>query len=58
MTFEVELEDETADKEKLTSELATSIQQQCRLKADRIEFVPGGTIPKEGKTIVDKRTWE
>ncbi len=58
MTFNIELKDEAADQKKLAEELNKGFQDMCRVKADKIEFVPKGTIPSEHKTIVDERTWE
>lgn len=57
MTFKVELKDESIDHEKLAEELNRKFQSACVLKADRIEFVPAGTIPEPRKTIVDERVW-
>jgi len=58
ITVNLELKDETLDKQKLTDELAQAFQDICRVKADKIEFVAKGTIPEEHKVIVDERTWE
>ena len=58
MVFNIELKDEAVDQKKLAGELNKGFQDMCRVKADRIEFVPKGTIPSEHKTIVDERTWE
>lgn len=58
MTFNIELKDEAIDQKKLADELNKGFQDMCRVKADKIEFVPKGTIPSEHKTIVDERTWE
>jgi phenylacetate-CoA ligase len=60
MTLSVELaaESQGEDKEKLGDALSRKVQDICRIKADRIEFVATGTIPEEHQTIVDERTWE
>ena len=58
ITVNLELKDETIDKQKLTDDLAKAFQDVCRVKADKIEFVAKGTIPEEHKVIVDERTWE
>jgi len=58
MTFNIELKDEAIDKDKLATELNNRFQNVCRVKVDKIDFVPQGTIPEEHETIVDKRTWE
>jgi phenylacetate-CoA ligase len=49
---------EEVDREKLSEPLQKSLQESCRVKPDRIEFVPQGTIPEGAKKIVDQRTWE
>jgi len=49
---------EAVDREKLLESLQKSIQESCRVKPDKIEFVSQGTIPEGAKKIVDQRTWE
>ena len=58
MTLKVELKDEAVDKRKLTDDLHKMVQDICRIKVDKIEFVETGTIPEERPTIADERTWE
>ncbi len=58
MTFNVELADEAIDREKFSRELQSSFQDACRLRIDKINFVPKGTIPEEHKMIVDERSWQ
>ncbi|MFC1937105.1 phenylacetate--CoA ligase family protein [Chloroflexota bacterium] len=58
MTLNVELRDEAMDRGKLADNLSEKFHSLCRVKIDRIEFVLGGTIPEEHKTIVDERRWE
>lgn len=58
MTFKVELVDETIDRDKLSTELKAGFQDVCRLRLDKIDFAPPGTIPEEYKTIVDERSWQ
>jgi len=58
MTFNIELADETIDRDSLIAELVTSFQDACRLRIDKINFVPKGTIPEEHKMIVDERSWQ
>ncbi len=55
--IKVELKEET-DRGKLLESLQKSIQESCRVKPDKIEFVFKGTIPEGAKKIVDQRTWE
>lgn len=57
MTINLELRDETSDKQKLIDDLAKAFQDVCRVRADKIQFVARGTIPRERKIILDERTW-
>lgn len=58
ITINLELKNETIDRQKLANDLTQAFQDICRVKADRIEFLAKGTIPEEHKVIVDERTWE
>ncbi|MFC1907744.1 phenylacetate--CoA ligase family protein [Chloroflexota bacterium] len=58
MAFNLELADEMVDRDKLQSELLTAFQDSCRLRPDKINFVPPGTIPQDCKTIEDERSWQ
>jgi phenylacetate-CoA ligase len=57
MTFQVELKDEKADKEKLKKDMQNSIRDVMKVRGE-VEFIPQGTIPEGSKTIEDKRTWD
>lgn len=58
MTFNIELADESIDRDNLITELQASFQDACRLRIDKIKFVPAGTIPEEHKIVVDERSWQ
>ncbi len=58
MVFNIELADDTFNREQLSKELQSSFQDACRLRIDKINFVPAGTIPDGYKVIVDERSWE
>jgi len=58
MTFNLELADETIDQDKFFKELQASFQDTCRVRIDKINVVPPGTIPEERKIIVDERSWQ
>jgi phenylacetate-CoA ligase len=45
------------DEARLSVLLSERFPQVCRVKLDRIEYVPRGTIPQERQTIVDERKW-
>lgn len=58
LTLKVELRGEVAAREKLADDLSRRFQEVCRMKLDKIEFVPSGGFPQEYQQIVDERTWE
>ncbi len=58
ITINLELADETIDRDTLSEKFQTSFQDACRLRFDKINFVSPGTIPEEHKTIVDERSWQ
>ena len=58
LTLNLELEDETVDRDKLTHDLSKIFQGICRVRADKIQFVKKGSISKERKVISDERRWE
>jgi phenylacetate-CoA ligase len=58
MTINIELKDETIDRQKFADSLAKTFQDICRVRADSIQFMTKGTILEEHKTVVDERTWE
>ncbi|MBI4329928.1 MAG: AMP-binding protein [Chloroflexi bacterium] len=57
LAFKLELADNLPDRDALLDELHRKFQDVCRVKIDRIECVPGGTI-KDSKKLLDTRTWE
>lgn len=57
MVLKVELADEAADREKLKSALDKDFRGICKVRFDRMEFVPKGTIPEGAKGIVDERVY-
>ena len=58
VTMNLELKEQTIDKQQLTDNLAKNFQDVCRVRLDKIEFVATGTIPEGHKLILDERTWE
>ncbi|MDP2918780.1 MAG: AMP-binding protein [Dehalococcoidia bacterium] len=58
LTLRAELKDEKADRERITQELNDRFQNICRVKIDRLEFVPAGTIPEKSPKILDERKWD
>ena len=60
MVLKVELEPKSKaeDKNRLSDALSKKVQDMCRIKVDKIEFVEKGIIPDEHQTILDERTWE
>jgi phenylacetate-CoA ligase len=57
MSLKVELADEKINKEKLRAGLDKDFRGICKVRFDRVEFVPKGTIPQDAKPIVDQRTY-
>jgi len=49
---------DNANKDNLRTAIGDGIQDICRLKVDKIEFVTAGAIPADRKTLVDERVWE
>jgi phenylacetate-CoA ligase len=58
MTLKVELKDKAVSNKRLIEDLHKAIQDICRVKVDKIEFVEKGTIPEKRPIIADERTWE
>ena len=54
----IELADASIDEARLSVLLSERFPQVCRVRLDRIEYVPKGTIPQERRTIADERRWE
>jgi phenylacetate-CoA ligase len=57
-TYRIELSDETVNQKELAEAIQKESLSIVKLKADKIEFVPQGTIPEGAKKLVDARTWE
>lgn len=57
LTLKLEAAD-SADRDYLRNAVGDGIQDLCRLKVDRIEFMAAGAIPADRKTLVDERPWE
>ena len=57
MTFHVELEDGVAASEGLAQTIAAAIPESMRVRGS-VTFVEKGTLPEDGKKIVDQRTWD
>jgi phenylacetate-CoA ligase len=45
-------------KRRLAEDLNKKFQDVCRVRIDRIDFVPKGTIQEDAKKMVDERKWE
>jgi phenylacetate-CoA ligase len=57
MLLQVELSSEPKDKEAWLEALKKDFQGVCKVRFDKIEYVKAGTIAKDAKKIVDKRTY-
>jgi len=58
MTVRVEPAEEGVDRDTLTSELNERVQSVCRVRVDRVEFLPAGSIPDGAPRVVDERKWD
>lgn len=54
----VVLTDETVDREAVSQGLHAAVQSACRVKVDRVEFIPAGTLDEDATPILDERSWE
>jgi len=57
MVLKVELSDESIDRKGLVAALDRDFRDVCRVRFDRVEFVPKGTIPSGAKRISDERRY-
>lgn len=57
LVIEVELK-ANAEAEGLAEKITQLAQQAARLRVDRVDILPPGTIPTESKPIVDERKWD
>jgi phenylacetate-CoA ligase len=57
LKFRVELKPGLVESDTLKSQLEQTVREVMKLRAT-IEFVPGGTLPQEGKKILDERKWD
>jgi len=57
MLLQVELCKKIDDKDAWEKALTKEFQGTCKVRFDTIEYVKAGAIPKEGKKIIDKRTY-
>jgi len=58
LTFNLELADESIDRDRFLKELQSNFQDVCRVRVDKINVVTRGTIPEERKVLKDDRDWQ
>jgi len=58
LTLRVVLSEEPRDRQVLTKELGAAVQSACRVKVDRVEFIPADGLSEDAKVILDERKWE
>ncbi len=58
LTLRVVLSDEGADREVLSQELDVAVQSACRVRVDRVEFIPANALEEDAAAILDARSWE
>ncbi len=57
MLLQLELGSQPAEREKWIEALRKDFQETCRVRFDRVEYLPAGSIPQGAKKIVDKRVY-
>ena len=57
MLLQVELEHKPANTEQWLETLRKDFQAVCKVRFDRIEYMPAGSIAKDAKKIADKRVY-
>ena len=57
MLLQLELAREPTNKDAWLEAMKKEFQGVCKVRFDRVEFVKAGTIPKDGKKILDKRVY-
>lgn len=58
LTFRVEVDDESVDRAESGAALENLFREICRLKLDRVEYAPKGTIKPDQRALSDDREWE
>jgi phenylacetate-CoA ligase len=58
LTLRIELKERSNDQDRLSDQLTARFQDTCRVKPDKIDFVPPGTIADNQPKVVDTRKWE
>jgi phenylacetate-CoA ligase len=56
--LEVELADQAVNRPTLEQALKASVRELCRIGVDQVSAVLAGTLPADGKMLVDERTWD
>lgn len=58
LTARLDIRDEGTDRSGLEARFEKSFQEVCTVKVDRVEIVPAGSLPDDGKLLVDEREWK
>ena len=58
LTLRAVLADETAKQDVLVAQLEGAVASACRVKVDRVQFVPADALPEDAPAILDERAWE
>jgi len=56
--YRIALKEEVENKEELKESIARKISDITKLKADKIEILPKGSIPEDARKIEDRRKWD
>jgi phenylacetate-CoA ligase len=57
MLLQVELKSEPPDRGSWEESLRKEFQNTCKVRFDSLEVLPAGSIPKDGKSITDRRVY-
>ena len=56
--LEIELIDSPADHQTLDQSLREAVRDLCHVGVDQVSIVSTGTLPENGKLLIDERKWE
>jgi len=58
VTIACELEEKAGNRDKLAADIIATFPGICRVKLDRVDFIPQGSLSQDAKPLVDERTWD
>jgi phenylacetate-CoA ligase len=58
LIMRVVLGEESAERETLSQALSGAVQSSCRVKVDRVEFIPADELEEDAAPVLDERGWK